>query len=172
MAGARGHTPATSCFRRRPGGVYECHADPHVSLSFFLHSPWPLPLSGSLPIFLPSTAVAADKLHRSHRRPFVAPSCQEAPPSSTTSSRPSPERSLAPETLHRARPQPRPPEIVVDVLPPPKLPRARFDARCTHRELLSLLPLATSLELPSNPVGDHGRELGSAGHVTAEATGA
>ena len=50
---------ATSCFRRRPRGVHECHADPHVSLTFFPLSPWPRPLSGSLPISLPSTAVAA-----------------------------------------------------------------------------------------------------------------
>ena len=73
---------------------------------------------------------------------------------------------------HRCRSPRRSPEIVADDLPPPKLPLARFDARCTRRELLSLLPLATSLELPSNTVGRHGRELGSASHVTAMATGA
>ena len=28
VAGARGHTPVTSCFHRCPGHVYECHADP------------------------------------------------------------------------------------------------------------------------------------------------
>ena len=36
---ARAPTPATSCFRRRTGGVYECHADPHVSLSSSLTLP-------------------------------------------------------------------------------------------------------------------------------------
>ena len=146
MAGARGHTPATSCFRRRPGGVHECHADPHVSLTFFPLSPWPRPLSGSLPIFLPSAAVAADKLHRSHRRPFVAPSCQEAPPSSTTSSRPSPERSLAPETLHRARPQLRPPEIPFAVPAASAHPRPRRLPRRDPREL-SHLPTLSVLSL-------------------------
>ena len=28
VAGARGHTPATSCFCRRPADVQECHATP------------------------------------------------------------------------------------------------------------------------------------------------
>ena len=28
VAGARGHTPATSCFRRRPGDALKCHATP------------------------------------------------------------------------------------------------------------------------------------------------
>ena len=39
VAGARGHTPATSCFCRRPGDVQGCHADPHVPLSSSLTLP-------------------------------------------------------------------------------------------------------------------------------------
>ena len=39
VAGARGHTPSTSCFCRRPGDVQGCHADPHAPLSSFLTLP-------------------------------------------------------------------------------------------------------------------------------------
>ena len=83
---------------------------------------------------------------RSHRRPLVASPCQEAPLSSTASPRPIPERSLAPEMLHRARPQLRPPEIpfaapAASTHPRPlRLPR-RDPRELSHLPTLSVLSL-------------------------------
>ena len=49
VAGARGHTPATSCFCRRPGDVQGCHATPTPPS----HPP---SLSPSSPSFSPARA--------------------------------------------------------------------------------------------------------------------
>ena len=79
---------------------------------------------------------------RSHRRPLVASPCQKVPPSSTASPQPIPERSLALETLHRARPDPPSPEIPLAAPLAPALPRARRSLPGNRSEPLTLLPLS------------------------------
>ena len=68
MAGARIHTPATSCFCRRPDAVYECHALPLVPLSLSPLSPCPSP----------PLALSPSPAERSRRRQQAQP---QPPPS-------------------------------------------------------------------------------------------
>ena len=141
----RGAWPAPAATRRPPPASADApdaptSATPTPWTPRPLHSPPVSPLS--LSPQKQGAAVAADKHHRSHRRPLVASSCQEVPPSSIALPRPIPERSLAPETLHRARLQPRSPEIPLAAPLAPALPRARRSLPCNRSELLTLLPLS------------------------------
>ena len=111
-----------------------------------LDMPFPLSLSLRRSPSWPTLLLPHRRRNRAPRRPRAASSCPRAPPSSITSSGSSPERSLTPEMLHRARPQVRPPEIpfaapAASAHPRPlRLPR-RDPRELSHLPTLSVLSL-------------------------------
>ena len=120
VAGARGHTPATSCFRRRPGRVYECHTLPHVPLSFSPLSSCPSSPSGSLPI-----PERSRRRRQAPPRPPPLPRLSDRPrsPASLPSSSPPCHAALdAPKHHHRGRLLPRATEIAGNALMSSDLP--------------------------------------------------
>ena len=108
----------------------------HASLS-----PAPLPRS---PAPWPTLLRPRHRANRVRRSPRAASPCPLAPPSSTTSSRPSPERSPALELP--LTPSPPTPAAEIAIVAPLSsgLPRARFDACCDRREPCSVLPLSVT----------------------------
>ena len=189
MASPQGHARLLPSASRQRRGVARARAASatscfHLGAPILPSSPpWtPLCLSPLLSALAPSSnplsraqtsvAIAAACCHRAHRARLASPPWQKDPPSTSPPSPLSHATGCAPQWLPRPLLQPSGPEITGDPALDSLPPRALRGHRCTRRELLSLLPLATSLELPSNPVGHHGRELGSAGHVAAVATGA